>query len=194
MGHFIFSFGVKIEKIKSIIGSKNQNLFEEIKEKYSIEDTLDLALKQIINGENIDEEAGSSYRYALIYLCRFVGAKLPYNREIKFGYETDLINEFLHNDFNLRHFELEIELLARNTNIFNLPPVLDWPLMGLLTKNQLAKLKNQFIDILISDEKIEELQSGDDYEQGEAYEHIKGIIQNIDFCLKNELDLISFCH
>lgn len=30
--------------------------------------------------------------------------------------------------------------------------------------------------------------------KGCAYEHIKGIIENIKYCVENNLEMINFCH
>jgi hypothetical protein len=35
---------------------------------------------------------------------------------------------------------------------------------------------------------------GDDQEKGFAYESIMGLKENINFCLKNGLDMVVFCH
>ena len=55
----------------------------------------------------------------------------------------------------------------------------------------LAKL---FENITITQDMIDDLQNSDEEEKGYAYEHIKGIIENIYFCLENQLDMVSFCH
>ncbi len=206
MGYYIFSFGIEFEKIKSTFSSKDEVLFESIKNKYinssgnsdffeGRETTPEVALRHIINGEEYDQDAGYAYGYALIYLCESLGHKLPFSNEIKFGYETDFINEYLDEDFDIRHVEIEMELLARNHNIFKLPRIDDWPLIGLLKENNLLELKTIFKNISISDELVDELEREDgDESKIYAYKYIKGIIQNIDFCLANKLDLISFCH
>jgi hypothetical protein len=58
-------------------------------------------------------------------------------------------------------------------------------------------LKEKLKDVAITNEEIEALENGedeDDEEKGFAYQHIKGVIANVDYCIVNDLDLISFCH
>lgn len=72
---------------------------------------------------------------------------------------------------------------------FDIPPIDDFPVINVLKKEKLIELNKRMEHIKISDE---ELLDGDDEEC--AYEHIKGIIENIKYCIKNNLEMINFCH
>ena len=59
------------------------------------------------------------------------------------------------------------------------------------------EIQEHLKDIQITSEKINELNESDnedDEDKGCAYEHIKGFIENVNFCVKNQLDMISVCH
>ena len=210
MGYHLFSFGINTEKLKSVFGSKNQKTFElvknsEIFEGYrDIDDmiekdqiTIETALKDIINGEILNQKSGYVYGYAVISLCATLGETLPYEQEIKLGYETDFIDKYFQEDFKKKSFSIEKTILVQNESPFKLPPIVDWPLIGFLSYSDLIKLQEKFKNIRITDSEIEELQDSDDEDEedkGFAYAHIQGIIANIDYCVENNLDLITFCH
>lgn len=208
MGYYIFSCGINTNQIKSVFSSKDQNILEIIMESDTFDNYKDFlpdglkttpekALEDIINGDRYDVKSNFAYGYAVICICKSLGDELPYTQEIKLGYETDFINKYLRESFGMKDFVWEELLFADNSNPFNIPKIDDWPLIGLLTNMELKKLKERLKDIAITDEEIEELEnSGDegDEEKGFAYQHIKGVIENIDYCIANDLDLISFCH
>ncbi|MBL7816500.1 MAG: hypothetical protein JNL70_15885 [Saprospiraceae bacterium] len=199
MGYFLFSYGIKTKKIRAIFGSKDQAILEKIKNSDIFDTYSDCykALKDIIAGEKLDKEFNFAYGYAVICLCDVLGQKLPYPEEIKLGHETDLINKYLKESFKIDDLDIIDPLLADNTNPFDIPKIEDFPIIGLLSREDLVILKEIFEDINITDNEIEELESsenGDDEEKSLALTHIRGIIQNIDYCIKNKLDLITFCH
>ena len=208
MGYYIFSQGIKTDKIKSVFGCKNKSILDTIKESDTFQNYKDFlptglkttpekALEDIINGEQFDTKSNFAYGYAVICICKLLGDDLPYTQEIKLSSETDFINKFLAESFGIKDCELEEVLFADNSNPFNIPKIDDWPQIGLLSNSDLKQLKEKLKGIAITDEEIEELEDAedeDDEEKGFAYQHIKGVIDNIDYCIKNNLDLISFCH
>ena len=201
MGYNIFSFGINPDKVGASIGSKDKDLLNEIMETeifrlYSDQDSswhvsTKAALEQIIFGKPYIEESAHSYWYALISICAHLGEKLIGTHEIKLGYETDLINGFMLSDFGT-NIIIEEELLRENVS-FGLPQVDDWPLAGILNKMEINTLFQKFTSIEITDETIEKLSEEDD-EKEMAYDSIRQIKENLSFCLKNNLNLISFCH
>ena len=208
MGYYIFSYGIKTDKIKAIFGSKDQHVLELIRESDSfdnykdflpdgMETTPEIAIENIINGDPYDTRSNFAYGYAVICLCRTLGEELPYTQEIKLTHETDPINKYLVESFGIKDCLLEEIMFADNSNPFPIPKIDDWPLIGLLTVPELIELKEKLKSITITDEEIEELQSGEteeEEEKGFAYQHIKGVIENVDHCIANDLDMISFCH
>ncbi len=207
MGYYIFSFGIKKTEILNTFNSKNEKTIKKVEqnehfENYNEQDdnefTTKNALSDIIKGKEFNGKYGHTYGYALISLCATLGQKLPYQQEIKFGYETEYINQFLVEDFNITNFDIEEFLFSDDKlSSFPIPKIEDFPLISVIELHELKKIKSKLSNIIISDAKIEELQDSDDEddeERGYSYEHIKGIIDNINFCIENELDLFSACH
>lgn len=208
MGYYIFSCGIKKNHIDSAFGSESAEILEKVIqnslfEGYShfevkgLDKTPLQALNDIIYGRSCDEKSNYAYGYALIGICTTLGMELPYTQEIKLGYETDLINKFLVDEYAVENFLIEHAMFGDNSNPFPIPTIKDWPLIGLLTLAQLKEIKTQLQHVMISDVMIEEFldsEDEDEEEKGFASEHIQGVLTNIDFCIENELDMISFCH
>ena len=203
MGYYIFSLGIKTDQIQKAFGSKDDALLGEVEnnpifQNYVDNDfgdniTTEQALVHLINGKPMDKKVSYAYGYATIGLCATLGTELPYVQEIKSGYETDLINKVLAEDFGIADFKIEEVLLADNSHPFPLPKIEDWPVIGLVRGHQLKSLGDKLNRLNITDDQIEEL-SDDPDEKGFAYEHLKGITDNVNFCIQNNIDLVSFCH
>lgn len=208
MGYYIFSYGINTAEVLKVFGSGDQGLRERIEQNevfqgYAEDDwddfdtNLEQALAHIILGNPMHARANHVYGYALIGICAALGKELPHTQEIKLGYETDFINKALAEDFKLDGFKLEETLFAADRNPFPIPPITDWPLIGVLKLEDVIKLREALNTVTITEERIEALTESEDEEEeekGYAYEHIKGILENIDFCIQHSLDLISFCH
>ena len=208
MGYYIFSFGIKEKEVLKTFNSKNEEIIKKVEENehfqcYNKDDYLNKkvstknALLDIINGNEMNDKFGYQYGYAVISLCATLGKKLPCQQEIKLGY-ADYINQYIQKDFELNDFDFE-ELLFSDEKLssFPIPNVEDWPMISVIKLEELKELKDQLKHIEISGEKIEELidsNDEDDEEKGYSYEHIKGFIDNVNFCIENELDLFSACH
>ena len=206
MGYYFFSWGIKTEEIKAVFGCKDKTIIDKVKasdtfDNYNENDhsgiSVATALKDIITGDNYNEEAGYQYGYAVICICAALGSELPYSQEIKMWHETDFINKYLSESFGIQNMVIEEEFFADNTNPFQIPKIEDWPMIGLVKHAGLLLLKERLKNINITDEEIEELENSNDEdgeEKGFAFQHIKGIIENIDYCIENNLDLINFSH
>lgn len=205
MGYYIFSYAIDTDKVKSAFGSKNEDMLNNVLKTeeykcYAEDDmagyiTTKEALHNIIFGESYKEGNSHVYGYALISLCSYLGERVPHGQEIKLGYETDLINKYLSSDFGI-NLEIE-ETLFSEVPEFGLPKIEDWPLSGILSSERLKHLSELFSPIEIIDEQVEDLWDSneeDDEDKACAYEHIKGIKENIKFCLEKGEDMISFCH
>ncbi len=204
MGYHIFSFGIKTNNIISAFGSKNPKLQHIVEENQlfknyenndfqGVKTSLKVALQDIVQGNKYDKDAGFMYGYAFIGLCATLGSTLPYSQEIKLGYDTDLINSVLEEDFDMSKFNIEDTFLPEKAHPFPLPAITDFPVIGLIKHSELANISKKLTALNITQENIDELQDDPD-EREFAYEHLKGILENIDFCIKHNLDLISFCH
>ena len=201
MGYYIFTYGVKTPEIKAVFGSKDEALLQKVKandtfKNYADEDDdneTSKALTDIIMGNQYDEE-GYIYGYAFIGICAALGETLPQTQEIKLGYETDLINQVIAEDYGIE-IDIETELFpADYADPFPLPLIADFPMIDLLDKKRLEHLASLFAKVHKTEDEIEAMLDGDDEEKGFAYEAIMGLKENIDFCLKNGLDMVAFCH
>jgi len=204
MGYYMFAYGVKTPEIKAVFGSKDEALLQKIKandtfKNYADEDDdneTSKALTDIIMGNQYDEE-GYIYGYAFIGICAALGVELPYNQEIKFWYETELISRVLLEDWNIKT-EIDTELFpADHFHPFSIPEIDDFPMISLLDKERLQALSDLLSKVHKTPEEIEDLidsETEEEEDKGYSYEHIMGLKENIAFCLENELDMVVFCH
>ena len=201
MGYYMFAYGVKTPEIKAVFGSKDEALLQKGKandtfKNYADEDddnATSKALTDIIIGNQYDEE-GYIYGYAFIGICAALGETLPQTQEIKLGYETDLINQVIAEDYGIE-IDIETELFpADYADPFPLPLIADFPMIDLLDKKRLEHLASLLAKVHKTESEIEAMLDGDDGEKGFAYEAIMGLKENIAFCLENELDMVIFCH
>ena len=201
MGYYMFAYGVKTPEIKAVFGSKDEALLQKVKandtfKNYADEDDdneTSKALTDIIMGNQYDEE-GYIYGYAFIGICAALGETLPQTQEIKLGYETDLINQVIAEDYGIE-IDIETELFPTDyADPFPLPLIADFPMIDLLDKKRLEHIASLFAKVHKTEDEIEAMLDGDDEEKGFAYEAIMGLKENIDFCLKNDLDMVVFCH
>ena len=201
MGYYIFTYGVKTPEIKAVFGSKDEALLEKVKandvfQNYAEQNQeTSQALIDIIKGNPYTLE-GYHYGYAFIGICATLGETLPKTQEIKLGYITEVINETVAEDYDIE-IDIETELFpADYADPFPLPLIADFPMIDLLDKKRLEHLASLFAKVHKTEKEIETMIDGDegDEEKGFAYEAIMGLKENIDFCLKNDLDMVVFCH
>ena len=201
MGYYIFTYGVKTPEIKAVFGSKNEALLQKVKandifQNYAEQNQeTSQALIDIIKGNPYTLE-GYHYGYAFIGICATLGETLPKTQEIKLGYITEVINETVAEDYDIE-IDIETELFpADYADPFPLPLIADFPMIDLLDKKRLEHIASLFAKVHKTEDEIEAMLDGDegDEEKGFAYEAIMGLKENIDFCLKNDLDMVVFCH
>ena len=204
MGYYMFAYGVKTPEIKAVFGSKDEALLQKVKANDIFKNYADgdddnetiKALTDIIMGNQYDQE-GYIYGYAFIGICATLGIELPYNQEIKFWYETELISRILLEDWNIKT-EIDTELFpADHFHPFSIPEIDDFPMISLLDKERLQALSDLLSKVHKTPEEIDDLIDGETEEEedkGYSYEHIMGLKENIAFCLENGLDMVAFCH
>lgn len=207
MGYYIYGEAIDVDSIVKVLGSKDQNLYTGITEKIksglqdysSVDNGLDIdqALHSIIFGESYNKKFAHMYAYAFIEICNYLGKDLPYQQELKLGYETDLVDRYLNEDFDIDLKIVDFLFIAGDIDFLNLPEVEDWPVVGILQKDRIEKLLSILDPIDIDKNEIENLWDSDD-EEGEdkacAYGAIMGLKQNLKFCKENSLSLAIFCH
>ena len=198
MGYYIFTYGVKTPEIKAVFGSKDEALLQKVKandvfQNYAEQNQeTSQALIDIIKGNPYTLE-GYHYGYAFIGICATLGETLPKTQEIKLGYITEVINETVAEDYDIE-IDIETELFpADYADPFPLPLIADFPMIDLLDKKRLEHIASLFAKVHKTEDEIEAMLDGDDDEKGFAYEAM-GLKENIDFCLKNDLDMVVFCH
>ena len=199
MGYYIFTYGIKTAEIKAVFDSKNEALLQKVKandvfQNYAEQNQeTSQALIDIIMGNPYSLE-GYHYGYAFIGICAALGETLPQTQEIKLGYETDLINQVIAEDYGIE-IDIETELFPTDyADPFPLPLIADFPMIDLLDKKRLEHLASLLSKVHKTESEIEAMLDGDDGEKGFAYEAIMGLKENIAFCLENELDMVIFCH
>ena len=210
MGLYILSFGVELAALKRAFASQDAMLLQAVAATdtfhgYASQDSPGAvptgeALRHILYGEPYHAHSALSYGYALISLCAYLGVDLSERLnealELKLGYETDLIDEYLVADFAITGIACAEDLLAEVPD-FGLPPVADFPASGILSRAEIEDLHQQLAPVTITDEQVAALldsDSEDDEERGIAYEGIKLLKDRIDYCYQHQLALLSFCH
>ena len=199
MGYYMFAYGVKTPEIKAVFGSKDEALLQKVKandvfQNYAEQNQeTSQALIDIIMGNPYSLE-DYHYGYAFIGICATLGETLPQTQEIKLGYETDLINQVIAEDYGIE-IDIETELFPVDyADPFPLPLIADFPMIDLLDKKRLEHLASLLAKVHKTESEIEAMLDGDDGEKGFTYEAIMGLKENIAFCLENELDMVIFCH
>lgn len=204
MGYYMFAYGVKTLEIKAVFGSKDEALLQKVKANDTFKNYADgdddnetiKALTDIIMGNQYNQE-GYIYGYAFIGICATLGVELPYNQEIKFWYETELISRILLEDWNIKT-EIDTELFpADHFHPFSIPEIDDFPMISLLDKEHLQALSDLLSKVHKTPEEIDDLiddETEEEEDKGYSYEHIMGLKENIAFCLENGLDMVAFCH
>ena len=202
MGYYMFAYGVKTPEIKAVFGSKDEALLQKVKandvfQNYAEQNQeTSQALIDIIMGNPYSLE-DYHYGYAFIGICATLGIELPYNQEIKFWYETELISRILLEDWNIKT-EIDTELFpADHFHPFSIPEIDDFPMISLLDKERLQALSDLLSKVHKTPEEIEDLidnETEEEEDKGYSYEHIMGLKENIAFCLENGLDMVAFCH
>lgn len=207
MGYYIYGEAIDVSPIVEIFGSNDQNLYNDIINKikagqqdYSSVSTnfsIDKALYSIIFGEAYEKKFAHMYAYAFIEICNYLGRDLPYQQELKLGYETDLVDRYLEEDFGIDLKIVDFLFIDGDIDFLKLPAVEDWPAVGILQKDRIDKLNSILEPINIENSRIEELWNSDnedDEDKACAYQAIMGIKQNLKFCIDNNLSLAIFCH
>ena len=200
MGYYMFAYGVNTSELQATFASKDETLLAEVQrneifQNYAEEDEdneTTKALTDIIMGNPFDKKRGYTYGYAFIGICATLGKELPFTQEMKFWYETDLINQTLSEDYDIE-VEIDTELFPEDHfHPFPLPEIEDFPMISLIDQDRLKHLDSLLENVHKTKEEIEAMIEED--EKGFAYEHIMGLKENITFCLNNQLDMIAFCH
>lgn len=103
MSLIIQTYVVDLNKLKSILGSKDQTLFKKLHNKFSDEmkeldedladedekvPPISKILEQMINGEKLNKKFSDRYGYTLEFLCQYIGKRM--NSDYCSGYVSEL--------------------------------------------------------------------------------------------------------
>ena len=194
---------IKLDELRKIHWSKNEELknkilkskdFKSLEEEwFEVKDWLE----KIFSWEEISSWSSYNEVYALQLIINETWVSLPYENDIKVWIETDYIEQFLKKDFEIK--EEIIDVLFWNPADFFIKEQDDMPIFGIVELELLKTYQNIFSKLdSITEQKLNQLEEEMDDEESEekfyAYEHLKWIKENIDFCVKNELDLIVFMY
>lgn len=207
MGLYIFSYGVDLQQVRQLFASKDEAAFQAIQatdtfDNYADQDSDDSvsteeALRQIIYGEPYDAQSAESYGYALICICDYVGVNLSDDGiDFKLGYVTDLLDEYLGSDFDVPDFLATNTFFDGDLNL-GLPVIEDTPIIGVMPDADLDMLHQGLQSFSTTDEEIAKwLKSSTRQEEdkGVAYETIKVLKKQVDYCKEHGVQLVSYCH
>lgn len=203
--YIISQKAIKISDLEKIFWSNDEKLKKKIISSIKFQNIEDDGipikdwLENILKWLNLKEKT-SDLIYALNLIVDEIWIDLPYKNDINIWYESDFIEKYLKQDFLI---EKEIsEIFFWNKNNFFINFWKEPPFFWIVDLEDLKELQKIFSKVNISEKDIINLNeiyysdSEDDLDEEKwySYEHIKWIKENIDFCVKNKLDLISFCY
>lgn len=194
MGYYIFSYGIKEQDLKSVFGSNDMELLDNLSASSRMEEYAErTVLEELISGNTTGDHPPHVYGYALLGLCSVLGEDLAHDVEIKLGPVTDGINAALATDFGLPGIAIEEMLLPEDSHSFAIPQMEDWPVIGLLRHGELQRLRERLNAVHITDAELDMMEKNDP-EKAFCCNALKGILDSMDFCIEEGLDMISFCH
>jgi hypothetical protein len=214
MGLYITTWGIKPAEFKAAFNSKDENLLAALKkiaaQEFNFDDNPSLAaveeaLRDYVYGVPFKKtlEAMTVAVYAVEVIAMALKHKLPCELDIKFGYETDLINKCLKEDFHVEDINSEF-LAGSNLTALKLTDIwekfdvdlYECPIPGILTIQNLTFIKGKLNHIKIGDDDIKIMTKSDDAElssKGYEYQNIKCLIENVNYCLSNKLRMFTLC-
>ena len=188
MSSVISAFAVSLDEIKRAAGSKNQGLLTTIIHDYGSEfdqidieeDTVPLeqALRHIVMGEKQDRHSGTSYGFALYFLCRHLGEKLETESWEGMGVDwaEDVDGALEQAGVDPAVFSVQKHLMFRGSPIKI--PITDSPCIGYLRTSEIAAASTALSAASFDDVEIKESLS----EVGKWFEQ----------CKKANRDLVCF--
>lgn len=186
---------IKKEEINKIYWSKDKDLKQKVKSYDFFNEDDEEWLERILNWEEINSNDYEAI-YSLQWICNIIWKQLPYQNDIKLWIESEYIEKHLKEDFWIDFFE-EWDLFFKEFLNF-IPEQDNLPIYWIISLERLKEIQKYFSKINIKDKEIKKLQEESEIEEEEekwyAYEHIKWIKKNIDFCIENDLDLIIFAY
>jgi hypothetical protein len=214
MGIYLSTYGIKIDEITAILGSADKKIYTKYKKNLTPYDpypddselSAEEALKTLIYNP-AEIKPHPVFLFVLWQICGSLTKTLPNSINIKLGPDTERINYYLQTDFHKRIY-IETLLIKDAINALHIPqltgPIYDdldidpyeCPLMSITPHQTLQKTKNKFKNIVITDDEIKKkfaTVGAEENIKGYYYRYIKWLLENIDYCITQTLDLIIFC-
>ena len=118
MGLYINTYGIKLDEINFLINSKDSGKYDGIwaqKPHFPIGllfesgRTIEEVVHDIIFGDFERMKTGSlDYNWGIYVMCSIHQKSLPNDFNVKYGSQTDMINKYLKEDFNISDFDIEV--------------------------------------------------------------------------------------
>jgi hypothetical protein len=220
VGLYISTYGIKLEKLNEILNSASGETFNKIieavkngrdnidflDEEQDSNITLREAIRDIIMGHHEKIENDITYYLAVIEICMTQTVKLPYEFNINYDHESNQINEYLEKDFNVTDFDIN-SLVGANPGILRMPDIFssadydfyECPCIGFLTLSNLVRLKDELKNVKLNRDEVEKMiinikdVNNEDEFKGFLYQDIMGFMENVDYCIKNGLEMLTVC-
>jgi hypothetical protein len=216
MGIYINSYGIKIDEINAILGCGDDKVYAKYKKDLqpflpvypedagiSSEKALEILIYNKTDNPADEIKPDLVFLFVIFQICLSLTKKLPNSIDLKIGPDTGAINYYLRKDFKKR-FHLDSLLFSGNFDALNLPHIFDdleidpyeCPVIGLIPCSALPKIKSKFKNVVINDSILKKMcDSKNEHEVSKAYHYqsIKWVQENIDYCIDNNLDMLSVC-
>ena len=211
LGLYLNAYGIKLEEVNGAIYSKDKDKFDFIisktrtnfTEPFETGETIEKVIHDIVFGDFSQIRQNTAYYYGAIEFCSAFRIKLPHFLEIKYSFQTDKINYLLADDFNIQGFDIN-DLIGANPGVLEMPDIFstfdedlyECPALGFLIRPNLNLMKDKLKKITIKAAAIKKLINSKDQEEiskGIEYQNIKQLKENINYCVRNKLEMMTIC-
>ncbi len=208
MGHYAFPFGVDIDKIKFVFGSKNEELFNDIKnDRYFVnyneqgnieEELVDIIFKYVPQNLRqptkakwfglIRSKDGSglynewpNYFFVLLSICSVLGKDFsPYGDHFNWGESWERINDLL----KANGSKFDLDRMTKYKRVFDTPFEEVEGCTNIYERDEIPAFYSDFV-------MIEKLLDKKDEELVKFYMDFRSALG---YCKENRLDLVTFLY
>jgi hypothetical protein len=224
MGRFITSFGINVDAINAVFGSKNQKKFASVKKTRTyfhydemVGEPSPITVIQAVEDfffSKLHEAPEAVYSCALLYLCDALRIPVPEKLHIQSGDQIDLINKSLIEDFNMPK-TTKIEELIFSTDCYHtfkkslvMPETfarinspgydnMNSPMLALWSPARTRDAQQIFARVHVFEKEIKKLERSKTTEgklKGVIHRNIRDFLTDVDFCVLRGLGMIHFSY